>query len=168
MTTQPDPSRDLADQLADVLAETDRGPGDYRQQAADALAWLDERGRLAPNADPWFTRHTDGRIDAHWPDGVQRALVARELVDQMATQGGELEHLRQTLALRDGELASANAQRDRLRGLLADALDLLPTTCRYHGDDTSYERTPGIDGPCCDTGRTAWAAKRLRQAAAIR
>lgn len=49
--------------------------------------------------------------------------------------------------------------------LLDEALALLPSTCRYHGENTTYKRYPGIPGPCCDSGANAFHAQRIRELA---
>lgn len=98
MTTQPDPSRDLVDQLTDVLAETgdNCGPGDYRQQAADVLAWLDERRLLLSgpdSADVIEIRKLNEQMDQQVSD----------LHHQLCEQRRELASLRALLGLQPGQ-----------------------------------------------------------------
>lgn len=87
--------RELAEHLAEVIAEAaeNHGTHDHHGQAVDVVAWLDGRGVLYPNADPWFTRHADGRVDLHWPGGVDRALISREVAEQMAADASERSQL---------------------------------------------------------------------------
>ena len=37
--------------------------------------------RHYPGANPWFVRNADGTVTGTWPEGVDCALVSRELLD---------------------------------------------------------------------------------------
>jgi hypothetical protein len=41
-------------------------------------------------AEPWFARHDDGRIEGHWPDGVDQVMCSREVLDGMVTEHNRL------------------------------------------------------------------------------
>jgi hypothetical protein len=100
--------------VARLRAERDeqaRAAETYRAE----LERLHAEGRIYANADPWFTQHEDGSVTATWPEGVDRALIARELVDvfmALSKQWGD-----------------AQVEIARLRALLGEALDRWDSRC---------------------------------------
>lgn len=117
-----------------AVAEQQLATRTYTERAV--IESLECRGRLAPNADPWFVRHADGRIEQHWPEEVDRALVSRPLIEELVTAAGERDRATDAAVALEQEcarLAAEGTRLRRIRGSLQQEIRQLRDALRVEG-----------------------------------
>jgi hypothetical protein len=154
-------------------------PGDH-EEADTEVTWVSHPldAELVERSDPpEDDRFTEGRVQAlldvgeamsptgEWPVEALGQVVpaVRDLVRRINVLAEEKYALTETLALRDGELASANAQRDQARARVAYLENELEEEQAAAASIRSASSTPvsdeGDDGP--HFGWSSWLAARV-------